>query len=502
MNLSFRKETVTKLSASKQSTRAIPTGDGDSIDDAKVKMTSSARSHRQKQQQQQQQQQQQHQQSSPIRKSIYKRPPRDRRNEIVLVVIVMGLCIACLLHGWYVHTTVIQDSAQREHDLQVVLDQVPKVGRRKKHGDTPKKSLGSSSNQGAERISSNDEEEQEVEEQFSISSTHSGPSHLPLESIFRRSIRSCLPNINLQCQTYVPHHLDDKKQSSSSSARVALLAPPGDLGDWIFRWVSQLVDSIPTSYLGDHVQMDLQRVTHVPPYGYAETHGWTKVLRVLPRSLLLGAADAIRGTLVLGQTQQSLSLRDLKMALRQILRYHCRISDLATHTAVLTFDMDTLVETPYVARQAVLRFLNVTAVERGEMLPIHRHDDLLVDEEGADESSQGIQVMNEQDVMATSTNVESYAMSLLTWIEQHEQIDVIHELNRVLRHELELSANFTKWPCESFWSTGDGPHGLDLSDFGRRLAESLAPDCESQFSKCIIQKDHCEHVGDPLCKGA
>jgi hypothetical protein len=308
------------------------------------------------------------------------------------------------------------------------------------------------------------------------------PKKLPLEAqVFSRTVKSCLPNLNSKCQTYV---------HENNIPRVAILAPPGDFGDWIFRWASKVVDT----RLGSTVKMDMQLVSSVPPYGYGKTHGWTKIIRILPRSLMLGAADAIRGSLKLGQTQNELTLRDLKAALRQLLRYHCRISHLAAHTAVLTLEMDILASTPYVATEVVLNFLNITAVQHGE----REEDDIDVLEDSDDLGK--YYTTREQDVVAMSNHVQAFASSLLTWIERHEQVNVQEQLQDVLKEELLLSKNFTKWPCGSMWTTGDGPQGTDLSPFARKLAQSLAPNCNGKYTSCPVKGDRCEEAGDVLCK--
>jgi hypothetical protein len=360
---------------------------------------------------------------------------RNRKANIALVVSILTLCTVCLVHAFFVLKGLITRVSQDEHVSHVVSDHGP-------HS----------------RIT---------------------PVKLESESSFRSTIRLCLPNLSKKCQTYIP---EDRQ-------RVAILAPKGEFGNWIFKWASKVVDT----KLASTAKMDLQLVSNVPPYGYGKTHGWTKLIRILPRSLMLGAADALRGSLLLGQAQDSLTLRDLKATLRQLLRYHCRISHLAAHTAVLTFDMDLMSRAPYTASESILSFLNITAIDHGEV-----EDADMEQKESSDD--RGRYFMREQDIMAKSNNVEAYAASLLTWIEQHEQVDIQKELNAVLQEELEISKNFTKWPCESFWTTGDGPNHIDMSAFSERVAHSLAPNCKAPFTSCGVKKDQCEQDGDPFCK--
>jgi hypothetical protein len=372
--------------------------------------------------------------SSSRSKPYYLHSP-NRKANIALLVIIVTLCLACLAHASFVLWGQITRVAQYEHLSHVVAEHGP-------HS----------------RIT---------------------PVKLEAEPYFRSTVRLCMPNLSKKCQTYMP---EDRQ-------RVAILAPKGDFGNWIFKWASKVIDT----KLGSTTNMDIQLVSHVPPYGYGKTHGWTKIIRILPRSLMLGAADAIRGSLLLGQTQDSLTLRDLKATLRQLLRYHCRISHLAAHTAVLTFDMDLMSRAPYTASESILSFLNITAIDHGEV-----EDPDIEQKESSDD--RGRYFMREQDIIAKSNDVESYAASLLTWIEQHEQVSITKELDIVLREELEISKNFTKWPCESFWTSGDGPNNLALSPFSERVAHSLAPNCKAPFTSCGVKKDQCEQDGDPFCK--
>jgi hypothetical protein len=156
--------------------------------------------------------------------------------------------------------------------------------------------------------------------------------------------------------------------------------------------------------------------------------------------------------------------------------------------------MDLLALTPYIASDGVLNFLNITAVLHGE-----------AEQEGIDEIEDSddesrMSALRDDEIIAMSNNLQSYAASLLTWVARHEHVDVKKTLNAVLKEELELSSNFTKWPCESFWTSGEGPSKTELSDFSRRLAASLSPDCNAKYSSCSVKRDKCEHAGDPVCK--
>jgi hypothetical protein len=291
------------------------------------------------------------------------------------------------------------------------------------------------------------------------------PEKLALESAFLKSIRSCLPSIQdcVDVNTTTPHH------------EVAILAPPGEFSSWLHHWAS---DAIQNELIGSKVHMHLNLISHLPPEGNVQYH---KLIRILPSSLLLGTADALRGTLPLGTTQQALTLRDFETALRQYLRYQCRISQLASQTALLTFDMETVSQAPQIAAQALLHFLNITAHDHGEAELDREEEGLL--EDSRDSSRR----VRDDELVQQKASIQAYATSLLTWVQsKYPGTNLYEHFNSVLQQELQQSNSFNS--CQSLWIEPA------MSSFNQILAKSLAPIC-SESEPCHHERDVCEHAG-------
>eukprot|EP00545_Synedropsis_sp_CCMP1620_P002675 CAMPEP_0119013456 /NCGR_PEP_ID=MMETSP1176-20130426/8457_1 /TAXON_ID=265551 /ORGANISM="Synedropsis recta cf, Strain CCMP1620" /LENGTH=510 /DNA_ID=CAMNT_0006966547 /DNA_START=139 /DNA_END=1671 /DNA_ORIENTATION=+ len=315
------------------------------------------------------------------------------------------------------------------------------------------------------------------------------PERMALERRWQRTVKSCLPTLSPKvCGLLSEQYTRAGGAGSVANAhRVALIAPPGDFSNWIFAWISEVMNKV--NQMGSTTHMHIELLSHVPPY----SHGFAKVIRVLPQSLLLGASDALRSTLTLGKTQQVLRFDDLKAAMRLLLRYHCRISQMASHTPVFTLEMDTVSNTPRVAHQGLLNFLNITAMDHGER---SREELELEDfEDSEDTSNLNKASERETELMEMSRSLRAYASSLLTWIQKAEHVHLKKELNLILQEELESSNDFAE--CHSFWTVGEGAQGLDMSVFSRALATTLVPDCTSE--KCTHPRDFCEEKGDASC---
>ena len=292
---------------------------------------------------------------------------------------------------------------------------------------------------------------------------------LSSENTFLSTIRSCIPANNTKCMQYIP--------PGTNAQRIAVLVPPGEFGRWMISWIVRTVWE--TFGHEQSEKLQLIPISHIPPYGYGKTHGWTKMIRILPSSLMLGAADAIRSSLDLNQSQTDITLDDLKSSFRMLIRWHCRISHVAAHTSVLTLDMKDFNIDPLVAAKKLVKFVNPSSTDvtqEAELVDITADDD---------ESGNGFLV-------------NGYATGLLTWVQQSSERNVVKELDEVLNEELKLSDNLSAWPCESLWSTGEG--GGKPSPMASKLAAKLSPNCTADYTTCVVKKDRCEQAADPICK--
>lgn len=81
------------------------------------------------------------------------------------------------------------------------------------------------------------------------------------EGAFAATIKSCMPEKNKNCKVFIPEH--------TTTERVALLAPPGDMADSFFRLLQVVVERAKKK--NSAVDMQLIRTSHMAPYGYGKT---------------------------------------------------------------------------------------------------------------------------------------------------------------------------------------------------------------------------------------
>ena len=254
---------------------------------------------------------------------------------------------------------------------------------------------------------------------------------LPNEAAFEQTLRSCLGSA---CYTATP-------KGSRADARVALLAPPSAAADAFFAWYRDLakrggatarkVEWIPTS--------------HAPPYGYGKNHGYTRIVR-LALPLLASVAASSQG--------------NAAESLAQHVRWHCRVSHVAAHTAQLTIrssrDLLDVVE----RRLATERLLSFVGIK---VAP-----DLL--DEGERTFAPVLRALQAADASIDALDASRWRLA------------------DVLSSELSATQNLRAWPCRSLW--------VDMDDAALvEAARALSPNCSRPFTTCSVGRDREEMFG-------
>jgi hypothetical protein len=284
--------------------------------------------------------------------------------------------------------------------------------------------------------------------------------------------KSCLPQIKKSCKTFVPEN---------SGERVALIAPPGDMTNSFFRLLQMVLGR---AHKKHKIEIELIPTTHMAPYGYGKTHGLTRIIRVVPQPFVLGATDSLRGVLSSGQeSQNQITVDDLKASLRQQIRYHCRLNHISAHTALWTITTDELVNTP-----------SEDLIEQIQAFLGLNREALEVAGDGTDD-----QAAPPDDLKVAFTTIQSAGASMLAGVQTVSQDDLMQTLDNVLIEDLRISKNLTAWPCESFWTVGEPSSPLQLSPTTKRIAKALSPNCSDPFVSCFVQRDKCESRGDGKC---
>eukprot|EP00980_Cylindrotheca_fusiformis_P010349 scaffold2299_cov131-Cylindrotheca_fusiformis.AAC.36 len=289
---------------------------------------------------------------------------------------------------------------------------------------------------------------------------------LPSEWMFTKTLKHCLPKENKKCKTYVPEN---------SGQRIALLAPPGELTRLFSSLVEQILKSAKYQ-TRDGIGIEWIQTSHMAPYGYGKTHGLTKIIRIVPEPLLLGASD----TLLNQSFGSSSSHGDIEASLRQQIRYHCRLNHIAAHTALWTLRWKELSNMP----------IETLVLQIQEFLDIQTQSQQLPSDEKTS------LVVNQKKAISKVTNE---GLKFLKDVEGSGS-DYIGIFDSILFDEMRMSGNLTAWPCQSFWTVGKPPENLQLSPSTSRIAKAMSPDCTSTMNTCFVKRDKCEANGDGKCE--
>ena len=312
---------------------------------------------------------------------------------------------------------------------------------------------------------------------------------MPHEFVLRKTIRDCLPstqpNNNNKCKTFVPER--STAGDAEKVQRVAMIAPPGKLASAIRNHMKLVADQFNNRNDRKEPKIKVIETSHVPPYGYGKSHGLTKIVKFMPQPVLLQVIDAFKALLGPKQSIETITLEDLQVGLLQIMRFHCRLSHVAAHTASFSIDPKTLVNHTQLGLSL-----------RDFMAPATSTKDVQASNQQQDDDDTAVTA--DDDEMRVIYDQKSIGASILTRLSEKltdGETTVLELLDGVLQQEMERTKGLTVWPCPSFW---EAPAPLQLSDLTKKLATALSPDCADPYASCFVQRDKCEANGDAVCK--
>lgn len=207
--------------------------------------------------------------------------------------------------------------------------------------------------------------------------------------------------------------------------------------------------------------IDLIKTSHVPALGYGKSHGWTQIIRVMHSPLLLETLETMefhKGQKI--QLQEATDLSIATQGMRQIVRHHCRLSQVAAHTALYNIDL-----TSDDISKRVMQMME-------EIL-------------GKDLKSSGLNSFLEK------------AMPNISKMNSKHSVDTeyMNAFTNILQDELDSTNGLKKWPCRSFWDINE------ITQDATKLAQEFVPECNAEFVKCTVQFDVCEmNGGAKKCK--
>jgi len=284
------------------------------------------------------------------------------------------------------------------------------------------------------------------------------PDDLQHEAFFE-TLKSCT-DTNNKCKTYIP--------PGSPVERIAILRPPGALAFVLDTFVAEVV----RLHGKQKQKVELIPTSHVPPYGYGKTHGYTKIIRLASLPLRLAATDLV---LAEDQQEQLVQVTDVLDATRQLVRWHCRLNHVAAHTSLLTITLEDLIESPWEEEYRVRDFLNL--LQNNKTNHFNQDEEHHIDE----------------DELATSMD-DIVKKSTLLWnrLQKSSMEDLV---DQVVDEELKKTHNLKDWPCISFWE------GIQDRTSAKQIARWLSPNCTAPFTSCWVARDVCETQGDAKCVG-
>jgi hypothetical protein len=293
---------------------------------------------------------------------------------------------------------------------------------------------------------------------------------LPSEIAFRLTLRDCIPGIQKENGGEPAKEcLQQTPTGSTARQRIALMSPDHRVRNLVYEWLQQVLLIL---YNHDQLrlsqELELISTSHVPPYGYGGTHGYTKIIRLVRLPLSVHFIDSATWN-----SSTSFTVEDLQQVTRQVIRWHCRLSHVAAHTALFTVQV-TDISMPW---SELLHFiLSSPQDEDHNLLPLALMESETIRERILKLNQKFFQTLNHPNGI-NQVPSQSY------W----DTMEV------ALSDELAKTKQLQAWPCLSFWDVGGD------SQQSQFVASQLIPQCSAPWTTCVVEKDRCEERKDPTC---
>jgi hypothetical protein len=296
----------------------------------------------------------------------------------------------------------------------------------------------------------------ETDEPLSIGVAELWPDDYASKAIFD-SLKGCDPNKEDEGRK-CPRQ---PASPTGSHHRIGLLYPPGSLS-YMF---TQFIKDVVRLHAMPDTDLELIPTTHIRR---VDQHNFTKVIRLAILPLMLSASDTILSTLDESFPMKGVTIDDLTLATRQLIRWHCHLSRVAKNTPLMTMTLADLVENPWEAELNVRSFLS-----------LEPHD--------PNNSNEWAEKhVDEDEMMASLEEMVKYCSSLFEHLEKTITTRKIQQLIKgVIDEELQSNALACKTVSEGI--TGE-------SIVSQTLGAFLSPD--AQLSNAICKK----RAFTPICK--
>jgi hypothetical protein len=335
--------------------------------------------------------------------------------------------------------------------------------------------------------------------------------------------RECLRHVPLGKQiTMMTFDLEERMKMQRP--RIGIMVIPGYTSTAVAKWIAKVL-----KLTGESIHMDIEILTtaHVPVYGYGKSHGYSKLIRVtLPLPLAINDAyyysmneltenregnnninnNNNNGSFLLQNLDAILDETKLKYTAKPspqtvgsitelLLRWHCRLSHVAAHTAELTLTLDDILKHPTDTLETILTFVwrqdweweghnhNTNMREERELYPKIWNgaaEEFFASEDGSLQPLLNQLSLLLQDDLSTSDAAFG------------------ETIRQSFANEMTKSNNLTAWPCPSFW---DGVNN-DNSGAAHKIASEMTPNCRDgdPYARCTVNRDRCEVKKDAKCE--
>jgi len=297
--------------------------------------------------------------------------------------------------------------------------------------------------------------------------------------------------------------------------RIGIMIPPGIISHSFATWIEKVLERT-----GDEVHMEIEILvtSHVPVYGYGKSHGYTKLIRFVTLPMSLAALDAYLWSVVsisdsgdmgldavMELVRQNLahppSADFIGRALQLVMRWHCRMSHVSAHTAMLTLTLEDVINDPSITLASVLGFVWREDWEwegHGNHHPTQRPPPQRGWKHEAEEL-----VRNHESGSLLQTMLDQASLVVRETTSSAGGLAFRKAIQGAFASEMKRSSGMTSWPCPSFWEGVES--GSDKDNEVRALqhvAGEMVPNCsdDDPFVRCTINKDRCEVKHDAKCK--
>jgi len=311
--------------------------------------------------------------------------------------------------------------------------------------------------------------------------------------------------------------------------RIGLMIPPGFVSGAFAHWVADVLQQTSKKL---HMEIDIVITSHVPVYGYGKSHGYTKLIRFISLPISLAAYDAylmgssttreLRDTssstlqdvlegMKLGRNAEPPSVVALGNMVQLVMRWHCRLSHVSAHTAMLTLSLEDALKDPTDVLSNILSFVWREDWEWEGHGGNHPAQDRDQPHGGWKEDAKQLVENDHGDLLHRLVEQTSIILGETTPLAQSDNGNNDNNaafqkaMQGAFASEMNRSSDMTSWPCPSFWEgvvQNDTNSNDDiLMNVMQKLAREMVPNCsdEDPYARCTVNRDRCEVRGDAKC---